>query len=72
MSIKIFSLRYSLGGWIKKVCELISYKKDWRPRRDLNPCRKRERLVSWTWLDDGDACIKLWWAVLGSNQRLSA
>jgi hypothetical protein len=26
----------------------------WRPRRDLNSCRRRERPVSWTWLDDGD------------------
>ena len=28
--------------------------KDWRPRRDLNPCRRRERPVSWARLDDGD------------------
>ena len=26
----------------------------WRPRRDLNPCRRRERPVSWARLDDGD------------------
>jgi|HubBroStandDraft_4_1064222.scaffolds.fasta_scaffold34761_3 hypothetical protein len=27
----------------------------WRPRRDLNPCYRRERAVSWAGLDDGDA-----------------
>ena len=26
----------------------------WRPRRDLNPCYRRERPVSWAELDDGD------------------
>ncbi len=26
----------------------------WRPRRDLNPCYRRERAVSWAGLDDGD------------------
>ena len=26
-----------------------------RPRRDLNPCRRRERPVPWAELDDGDA-----------------
>jgi hypothetical protein len=25
----------------------------WRPQRDLNPRHHRERVVSWTWLDDG-------------------
>lgn len=29
----------------------------WRPRRDLNPCRRRERPVSWARLDDGDARV---------------
>ena len=27
----------------------------WRPQGDLNPCRRRERPVSWARLDDGDA-----------------
>ena len=26
----------------------------WRPQPDLNRCCRRERPVSWTWLDDGD------------------
>ncbi len=29
----------------------------WRPRRDLNPCYRRERPVSWADLDDGDRRI---------------
>ncbi len=29
----------------------------WRPQGDLNPCRRRERAVSWARLDDGDARI---------------
>jgi hypothetical protein len=31
----------------------------WRPQGDSNPCRRRERPVSWTWLDDGDAMRKV-------------
>ncbi len=31
----------------------------WRPQPDLNRCCRRERPVSWTRLDDGDA-IKLY------------
>ena len=32
----------------------------WRPRRDLNPCYRRERAVSWAGLDDGDAwCVEV-------------
>jgi hypothetical protein len=30
---------------------------EWRPRRDLNPCYRRERPVSWAGLDDGDAVV---------------
>ncbi len=45
----------------------------WRPQGDLNPCRRRERPVSWTRLDDGDETVSSsWWAVRGSNARLSA
>ena len=54
----------------KKACRYSKpfYFFKWRPQGDSNPCRRRERPVSWTGLDDGD----VWWAVLGSNQRLSA
>ena len=31
------------------------YNSSWRPQPDLNRCCRRERPVSWTWLDDGDA-----------------
>ncbi len=48
----------------------------WRPQGDSNPCRRRERPVSWAGLDDRDAIIMYElvkaWAVLDSNQRLSA
>ena len=30
---------------------------NWRPQRDSNPRRRRERPVSWTRLDDGDLCV---------------
>jgi hypothetical protein len=29
-------------------------KRNWRPQRDSNPRRRRERPVSWARLDDGD------------------
>jgi hypothetical protein len=35
----------------------LSNRKGWRPRRDLNPCYRRERPVSWAGLDDGDAVM---------------
>ncbi len=28
-----------------------------RPQGDSNPCRRRERPVSWTWLDDGGTTL---------------
>ena len=31
----------------------------WRPQGDSNPCRRRERPVSWTWLDDGDVICRI-------------
>ena len=34
---------------------LFEFNKRWRPQGDSNPCRRRERPVSWTRLDDGDA-----------------
>jgi hypothetical protein len=35
--------------------EGAKYAEVWRPRRDLNPCCRRERPMSWARLDDGDA-----------------
>ena len=32
----------------------------WRPRPDLNRCCRRERPMSWTWLDDGDSGRPYW------------
>ncbi len=39
-------------GLAKTANPLILF---WRPQRDLNPRYWRERPVSWTRLDDGDA-----------------
>ena len=39
--------------------EAALYKGRWRPQGDLNPCRRRERPVSWARLDDGDETAKL-------------
>ena len=36
---------------------VLSSRKLWRPRRDLNPCYRRERPVSWAELDDGDVLV---------------
>ena len=32
----------------------LEYQIKWRPQRDLNPRRRRERAVSWAGLDDRD------------------
>ena len=37
------------------VLRPVGRQKKWRPQGDLNPCRRRERAVSWARLDDGDA-----------------
>src|SRR5262245_7026474 len=37
--------------------EVSNYQNLWRPRRDLNPCYRRERPVSWAELDDGDVVV---------------
>jgi hypothetical protein len=36
---------------------VLAIERIWRPRRDLNPCYRRERPVSWARLDDGDAVV---------------
>jgi len=42
-----------------QTVKTITYCNNWRPQGDLNPCRRRERPVSWTKLDDGDARYRL-------------
>ena len=41
---------------ISQAQSAVSGEREWRPRRDLNPCYRRERPVSWAELDDGDDC----------------
>ncbi len=46
------------NNWIIKMGETIKLTSgNWRPQRDSNPRRRRERPVSWARLDDGDALI---------------
>ena len=42
--------RFLLSGFLTPVQTIDT----WRPQRDSNPRRRRERPVSWTGLDDGD------------------
>ncbi len=43
------------GGGFRTMARDSRGKKEWRPVGDLNPCRRRERPVSWTRLDERDA-----------------
>jgi hypothetical protein len=45
-------------------------KANWRPQPDLNRCRRRERPVSWTWLDDGDAVVANEWSPSGMSPKI--
>ncbi len=45
-----FALKYEKPDSCESGFEI-----SWRPQGDLNPCRLRERQVSWARLDDGDA-----------------
>jgi hypothetical protein len=45
-------MRAKKGANPKKANSLLLL---WRPQGDSNPCRRRERPVSWAGLDDGDA-----------------
>ena len=38
----------------RKLTGRMKIKENWRPQRDSNPRRRRERPVSWARLDDGD------------------
>lgn len=42
-------------AWQHSCCQAF---KMWRPQGDLNPCRRRERPVSWARLDDGDETVR--------------
>ncbi len=48
--------------WKRECLEArgITGEKSWRPQPDLNRRCRRERPVSWTWLDDGDATFGLY------------
>ena len=46
--------RYQLkSAYQRRVCKRFC--SEWRPVRDLNPCYRRERAMSWTGLDERDA-----------------
>ena len=46
-----------------------SLRNEERPRRDLNPCYRRERPVSWAGLDDGDSNASRYLSRLGIEPR---
>jgi integrase len=48
-------LRKSLRWWWEHRHRELNIFLKWRPQGDSNPCRRRERPVSWARLDDGDA-----------------
>ena len=43
-----------MEGANSKIGNQTKDAKKWRPQRDSNPRRRRERPVSWARLDDGD------------------
>ena len=57
----------------RKLTGRMKIKENWRPQRDSNPRRRRERPVSWARLDDGDKQFshskRKKWAAKGSNLR---
>ncbi len=55
MSDFVFYFCIQIKKGYRKLCNLLIFK--WRPQGDSNPCRRRERPVSWTGLDDGDAGV---------------